>query len=202
MKSGLDLPIYTFNSGGNDGVGGGDYKFYFDNSGNIINRDKRVFGVYNKIIRIEYGKFWYITKNYIGLGDIIDFFTKTFYIKQFLVWITNGNCGCETRRILFNKWVQIPYFKLNSRPLYADDDDILLELKLARKKKIKFVSLDKKKSEIKKFIGYSDTIRQNMEQEKEKNINVVESTKQNLPKPQPVKPENIKGGCGCSKNKK
>ena len=202
MKSGLNLPVYTFNTTGDDGIFGNDIKFYLDRQGNIINRDTRKFGIYNKVIKIEYGKLWYITKHHIGLGDIIDFFTKTLYIKQFLIWITNGNCGCETRRILFNKWVKIPYLKLNSRPLYADDDEIALEISLARKRKINFKSWEEQKEKMRKFIGYTGELNMNMENFNQKMQDINEAVKPNIPKPQPIKPENIKGGCGCSKKKK
>ena len=55
---------------------------------------------------------------------------------------------------------------------------------------------------MRKFIGYTGDLNMNMENFNQKMQDINEAVKTNIPKPQPIKPENIKGGCGCSKKKK
>lgn len=118
---------FTFNSSGSfnskDAI-----KIHFDGEGNLLNEKKRFFGKYNFPIDIQ--KLIYINIFYIGLGDIIDFFTRKLYIKNLIMYLTNGNCGCEKRRILFNKILKFPYkFQIKSRQLYFDDYDTIEEIK-------------------------------------------------------------------------
>ena len=194
---------FTFNSSGSLHTRD-EFKVFYDNQGNLINRSKRPFGFYNKIIQISYSRLWYITKHTIGLGDIIDFFTKTLYIKQFLVYITNGNCGCESRRILFNKWVQIPYFKLNNRIVYMDDENIINEIKKIKKTKKHIPTRDSYMEKHIRFIGLTgNTQISNLSQKMEKITQNAQSAANpdsiNNPAPTPVKPS---GGCGCSRRNK
>jgi hypothetical protein len=64
--------------------------------------------IYKKNITIKFYKSFVIMKKGIGLGDIVDFFTKYTGLKWLIIKLTKGNCGCEKRRILFNKWLTIP----------------------------------------------------------------------------------------------
>ena len=61
----------------------------------------------------------------LHLGDVIDFITRYTGIKKLIMWATNGNCGCEARRVKFNEWFKIPLimFKLESFN-YSDYIDI------------------------------------------------------------------------------
>lgn len=70
---------------------------------------------FEKALNIKYVKYS------LHVGDIIDFITRHTGIKKLIVKLTNGNCGCEARRIKFNKWFFIPFFKIEITNLsYAD----------------------------------------------------------------------------------
>jgi len=66
--------------------------------------------LYYKVINFKFQKVFKIKLNFVSLhiGDIIDYITKKTGIKKLIIKLTNGNCGCEARRIKFNKWFQIP----------------------------------------------------------------------------------------------
>ena len=61
-------------------------------------------------LNFKFQKVFKIKLNFVSLhiGDIIDYITKKTGIKKLIIKLTNGNCGCEARRIKFNKWFQIP----------------------------------------------------------------------------------------------
>lgn len=208
MQQNLEMynraPVFGFNSATDPS---GSYKIPLDNNGTILDEKPLEYGVYNKIINIKISKILYIKKKYVGFGDIIDFFTKLFYIKNVIVYLTNGNCGCEARRKKFNKLLQIPYFIFGIRELYAQDIQ-KVELSKRRKKKnkpkveknIKFV-----RPEDGKVFSPSDVVITNSSN----NINnklskgyTHESIKDNLSaqqNKQPITPNQIRGGCGCRK---
>jgi hypothetical protein len=66
--------------------------------------------IYSKKIHIKFLKSLVVFKKEIGVGDIVDFITTYTGIKWLIIKLTKGNCGCEKRRILFNKWLTIPIF--------------------------------------------------------------------------------------------
>jgi hypothetical protein len=82
------------------------------------NKNKNV--VYKKNITIKIFKSIVVIKKEIGLGDIIDFFTKYTGLKWLIIKITKGNCGCEKRRLLFNKWLTIPFLYVTIREQFFD----------------------------------------------------------------------------------
>jgi hypothetical protein len=205
---------FTFNSSGSfnskDGI-----KIHFDKEGNLLNDKKRVFGRYNFPIDIQ--KLIYINIFYIGLGDIVDFFTKKLYIKNLIMYLTNGNCGCEKRRILFNKIIKFPYkLQIKSRQLYFDDYETIEEIKNTKTKittkktfhdsfleqfNVSTTEYDKyfktQEKEFKKSIEDAKSMFKNNSNNNENN-NVSKQPQ----KAKPVNYKEIKGGCGCNKNKK
>ena len=66
--------------------------------------------IYYKVINFKFQKVFKIKLNFVSLhiGDIIDYITKKTGIKKLVIKLTNGNCGCEARRVKFNKWFKIP----------------------------------------------------------------------------------------------
>lgn len=73
----------------------------------------------------------------LHIGDIIDFITRYTGIKKFIVWATNGNCGCEARRIKFNKWFFLPFLNINLENFnYSDYIDYDNQNKNPLKKKL------------------------------------------------------------------
>jgi hypothetical protein len=201
-------PVITFNTAVDaDGVGN---PIYMDDGGKLIDNNYTLeYGFYNKPIKINISKLFYIQKKYIGLGDIIDFFTKKLYIKDLIVYLTNGNCGCEARRVKFNKWFKIPYIKFVVRELYAKDL-IKLENKKAdnnKKNKSQPVLVDKKNNKILSkdniIVGGSpNSLKRNSHSD---SVYIKESHKPNnttnTTNNVPVTPSRIGGGCGC-RNKK
>ena len=161
------------------------FKVYLDDAGNIIDKGKLEYGVYNKIIKIEFHKLLLIQKHKLKLGDVIDYFTKKLYIKNLIMYITNGNCGCEQRRIKFNKFY-IPWYSLKFRELYFQDQEVINYVKNVKKAKgqINPFAGNDKKLNMPSFKGVPKEIR----------TNIVESKKQT-----PVDPTQIKKSCGCSK---
>jgi hypothetical protein len=79
--------------------------------------------IFYKKINFEFKKSFKVklTTVSLHLGDVIDFITRHTGIKKLIMWATNGNCGCEARRVKFNEWFKIPliFFKLDSFN-YAD----------------------------------------------------------------------------------
>lgn len=189
MKNLFDAQ-FTFNSSGSMHAKE-SFKVFLDNNGNIIDKDQREYGIYNKVLKINISTLLFIKKHYVGLGDIIDFITRKLYIKALLIYLTNGNCGCETRRILFNKWVQIPWFSIHKRPLYLDDEEILNDVKNYKKRNIKL----QLKEEYNKIIGGS------LPSMKRFFMNNDQNTEQQQPKPEAPKPVKPKGGCGCGQRR-
>jgi len=116
---------FTFNTPGMLGSVGKPLQLFLDENGNIINRNKVEYGVYNKIIDLEFKKVLLIKKHYIGLGDVIDLVTKITKIKDLIIYLTKGNCGCEARRIKFNKWFKFYWFSFKFRQIYSDDYNII-----------------------------------------------------------------------------
>jgi len=203
-------PVITFNTA-NDSQGG--MQIPLDDYGNILSKNYNLEkGFYNKPIQINISKLFYIKKINIGLGDIIDFFTRKLYIKDLIVYLTDGNCGCEARRIKFNKWFKIPFIKFGFRTLYAKD---LMEIQSKKNKKgskenklnsSTFIDKNTNKiiSEKDVIIGdsnaSSDIAYVNYVKENKKNIETTNPTP-NVTRNPPVNPSRISGGCGC-RNKK
>lgn len=251
-------PIFTFNTFGSMDEGSGSSNT-FKELHESTQKEKIQEVYYYKKISFNFNKLFIVNKKFIGLGDIIDFFTKKLYIKQFLIYITNGNCGCETRRILFNKWVQIPYFifkiknatkeeiknikKISSpkeKQVFTYKDE-LKKIFMESKKKAQaeiasgkenpyaknILEIDKKldkavnewtEKESKNFIHdnllyqsllvrtsplpknkYDTVYTTENGKPLNKNDNQPNNTQQTQ---QPISAKHIRGGCGCSKNKK
>lgn len=126
---------FTFNTTGS--ISSKDnFKVYLDKKGNII-KNNLEYGVYNKIIEINFNKLFMIKLNYIGLGDVIDFITTLTGIKKLIIFLTKGNCGCEKRRIKFNKWFKFYYLTFAFRKLYLDDSSVLKNSNFINPNKIK-----------------------------------------------------------------
>lgn len=148
-----------------------NFKLFLDSNGNIINNSNLEYGVYNKIVSLNYHRLFFIKIKKIGFGDIIDFITQYSGLKALIVYITNGNCGCEARRIKFNKF-KIPYwFTIKSRELYDIDHKIL-----SKNKNILFSKIEQKKENAEEII--------------------VKNTKN-----KPLTKDTIKKSCGCGKKK-
>jgi len=217
----MTQPTYTFNSsGGFDGKN--NFKVFLDSQGNLKDTRNRPFGMYN--IPIDIQTLIYFNIFYIGLGDIIDFFTKKLYIKNLIMFITKGKCGCEERRKLFNKFLKIPYFiKIQKRRLYFEDHEIIEQLKTARKNKISLIKkttflekdledFNKVKNEYDNYfkeskLDFFQSVNNYKKQFKKNNMTNEENKKTthqpvkhpNENKPKPVNYKEIKGGCGCNK---
>jgi len=116
---------FTFNTTGMMGSAGKPLQLFLDENGNIINRNKVEYGSYNKIIDFEFKKVLLLKKHYVGLGDVIDWITKITKIKNLIIYLTRGNCGCEARRIKFNKWFKFYWFTIKFRQIYSDDYNII-----------------------------------------------------------------------------
>lgn len=116
---------FTFNTTGMLGSVGKPLQLFLDEKGNIINRNKIEYGVYNKIISLEFKKVLMIRKHQIGFGDIIDWITTITKIKNLIIYLTKGNCGCEQRRIKFNRWFKFYWFSIKFRNIYSDDYNII-----------------------------------------------------------------------------
>lgn len=123
---------FTFNSTGsvNNST---NFKAYLDDQGNVIDKSRLEYGVYNKAIEIKFSKLFYIKKHQIGFGDIIDFITEKIKIKDLIIYLTKGNCGCEKRRILFNKLLKFTWFSIRWRTLYVQDFEVLDYVKNSKK---------------------------------------------------------------------
>ena len=176
---------FTFNSSGSMHTKD-NFKLFLDNSGNVIDKNKLEYGVYNKTIKIEYNKFFLIKLHKLGFGDIIDFITKLLYIKNLVMYLTNGNCGCEQRRIKYNKFY-IFWYSFKIRDLYVQDDDVVFQIKQSKKSKRKLKVLEEP-------------------QEPQKQISPQPQQKQNFnpptgPLPKPITPVEFKKPCGCSKKR-
>jgi hypothetical protein len=152
------------------------FQLFLDANGNIVTGNNVEYGVYNKIISLRIEKLLYIKIKKIGFGDIIDFFTKKTGLKSLIVFLTDGNCGCEERRVKFNKF-KIPYWvSIKTRPLYDTDHYVL-----KRNKNLLFKQLKEK---------ITTPVLAN---------NAVEQQTKQVGKP--VTKEEIKRSCGCGKTK-
>ena len=170
---------YTFQTTGS--VNKSDsFQLFLDSKGNIVNNNNLEYGVYNKIISINIQKLLFIKVKKVGLGDVIDFITKITGLKKLIVFLTKGNCGCEARRVKFNK-IQIIYWAaIKTRSLYDVDYSIV------QKNKNLFFKKLKEKTELLNFTK-KDTTTTNVK------------TYSNV---QPISHEKIKKSCGCGKTKK
>lgn len=112
---------FTFNTTGEMGSHMKPFQLFLDENGNIINRNSVEYGIYNKIIIIDFKKVLMLKKHFIGLGDIIDWITTITKIKNLIIYLTKGNCGCEQRRIKFNKLFKFYWFSIKFREIYSDD---------------------------------------------------------------------------------
>lgn len=187
MNNNLFNAEYFFNSAAST-YQGHPLRFKTDSEGNLIDKTKLEYGIYSKYIKIEYTKLFYVKKHTIGFGDIIDFITEKTYIKDLIIFLTKGNCGCEQRRVLFNKWVKIPYLTFHFRELYVNDIEYLNTLKTISKQNRKFININ----------NFNKMIMPSREDilKKENATKII-----NAEKKEPLKTEQIKRGCGC-KNKK
>lgn len=85
----------------------------------LLKQDKNL--IYKKNITFSFNKSISLKKNKLGFGDIIDFVTKITGIKWLIIKITKGNCGCEKRRQLLNKWLTFTYFYIKiGDPLFDE----------------------------------------------------------------------------------
>lgn len=165
------------------------FSAFIDNDGNIVDQANLEYGVYNKSISISYNKLFYVKKHKIGFGDAIDYITNITKLKDLIMFLTKGNCGCEARRKLFNKWFSFPWYTIQSRELYIQDLEVLKYIKNSKKHKRKLPSLKDKLSKLQKTFEpkiVNDPINA------EPDAFVKEKQK-------PIEPAKIKG-CGC-KNK-
>lgn len=169
---------FTFNTTGSLHSFGKPFQLFLDKNGKIVNKNDIEYGVYNKIIDINFKKVFLIKKHYIGLGDVVDWFTTITKIKNLIIFITKGNCGCEQRRIKFNKWFKFYWFSFKFRKIYADDLRIIPEYS-------KFIKNVKPLPEQKEI------------QDQDKLTNTTINQKQAYPKQVPLSPEKIKKSCGC-----
>ena len=168
------------------------FSAFIDKDGNIIDQSNLEYGVYNKSISISYNRLFYIKKHKVGLGDVVDYITEKTKIKDLIIYLTKGNCGCEKRKELFNKWFTFNWYSLKTRELYIQDVDVINHIKKAKKNKLKLPSLEDKLKMIQKT--FSPKI--DNSEIKTKNPGQVDN------KPKPIEPGKIKG-CGCkNKNKK
>lgn len=165
---------YTFQSTGSTNPND-NFKLFLDSKGNIIANNNLEYGVYNKIISINIQKFLFVKVKKIGFGDIIDFITRKTGLKIFIAYITNGNCGCEERRIKFNKF-RIPYMlSIHTRQLY-DVDYQMIE----KNKNLLFKNLETKEI-------------------KEKIISTTPKKSHKTIQSKPLTQDQIKKSCGCGR---
>jgi hypothetical protein len=136
MSDLLNHSHFTFNTSGEMESNFKPFQLFIDNNGNIVDRSFIEYGVYNKIINFQFKKLLMIKKNKIGLGDVIDWITTITKIKDFIIYITKGNCGCEERRIKFNKWFNFYWFSFKFRDIYANDYYIVPKQKIMLKKAV------------------------------------------------------------------
>lgn len=177
---------FTFNTTGS--INSKDnFKVYLDEKGNIIKNDLE-YGIYNKIIEINFNKLFMVKLNYIGLGDVIDFITTITGIKKLIIFLTKGNCGCEKRRIKFNKWFKFYYLTFGFRKLYMDDSAILKNSNFINPNKIKNQK-NKILNEIKKF----DMI--------ENNEPTTTTPSRTKIEKKPLTTNQVRKSCNCSKKK-
>ena len=173
---------FTFNSVVSGSGGGKAIKIFLDKNGNIIDNSKNKYGVYNKVIKIKIEKLLFVEKHKLGIGDIIDFFTKTFYIKNLIVYLTKGNCGCEARRIKFNKYY-IPWYTFKIRNLYFSDEGNVNTIKNIKKMNIKL----NKYKEPKEMNGPMSPPK------------IATPIHQEVKDQKPIEPIKVKKSCGCSR---
>lgn len=178
---------FTFNTTGSTSSKD-NFKVYLDQKGNII-KNNLEYGIYNKIIEINFNKLFMVKLNYIGLGDVIDFITTITGIKKLIIYLTNGNCGCEKRRVKFNKWFKFYYLTFGFRKLYMDDSITLSKSNFINPNKIKEQE-DKILREVEQF----DKIENNY-------IPIVPITPPKE-KNKPLTSAQVKKSCNCSKKKK
>lgn len=146
---------FIFNSTGEMTSSSKPFQLFSDENGTILNKNYVEYGVYNKIINLEFKKVFILKKHIIGFGDIVDWITTITKIKDLIIFITKGNCGCEKRRLLFNKWLKFYWFSFKFRTIYADDKNIIPQQKILLKDLMPISILESKqklpnkKSEIK-----------------------------------------------------
>jgi len=163
---------YTFKSTGSTNIKD-NFQLFLDSKGNIISNNDLEYGIYNKIISINIQKFLFVKVKKLGFGDIIDFITKKTGLKWLIIYLTNGNCGCEARRIKFNKF-KIPYFiTINIRQLYDSDYKVI------------------KRND--------NLILKKLELKEQKENSFVPPINKKINESKPLTPEKIKKSCGCGK---
>lgn len=124
---------FVFNSTGEMVSNYKPFQLFSDSKGTILNKNHIEYGVYNKIIDIEFKKLLMIKKHIIGFGDVIDWITKKTKIKNLIMFVTNGNCGCEERKIFFNKWIKFYWFSIHFRKIYSEDKYVVKDQKILLK---------------------------------------------------------------------
>jgi hypothetical protein len=150
--------------------------------------------IYYKVLDInfQFQKVFKIKLDFVSLhiGDIIDFITKKTGIKKLIIKLTNGNCGCEARRIKFNKWFKIPviFFKFDKLS-YKNEID-LSKIKEFKNQKI---DEEKTKSSEEEII---ENVKLNMINQRFETYNQYSGAPTMNPN---TSPDNKKsGGCGCA----
>jgi hypothetical protein len=153
--------------------------------------------IYYKVINLnfKFQKVFKIKLNFVSLhiGDIIDYITKKTGIKKLIIKLTNGNCGCEARRVKFNKWFKIPIL------LFKFD-------KLSYKNKIDIESQEKTEQDI---IDKQDAKRKEEEIIENVKLNMinkkfekdVEYNNIHAMNPESSSTNKKPGGCGCGAKK-
>jgi len=193
---GLNESTFVMGYGFSDSPGGPiniglDYKpdSFFINQAyatNLVKKDNEKY-IYYKIINFEFKKTMKIKFTYVSLriGDIIDFITRKTGIKKLIVYLTNGNCGCEARRVKFNKWFKIPFLLIKFENYTQEDVDIIVNNK----------NKEVHNQMIKKMVNSKNSLE---EREKIKD----EIFRKNLNKlPGVTGPAKPKSGCGCGAKK-
>jgi hypothetical protein len=199
MKHINDIPM-MFNTTGSTSTSKSENHFLKIGKQDQLILNTLDYGIYNKILKfnlnINFNKLLMLKLNKIGSGDIIDFITRYTGLKKLIVWITNGNCGCEARRVKFNSLFSFYWPSIKFRKVYIEDLHSL------------------KYKDIKNYKKYLSRKAQEMDLP---NINLDPADILNLPKvpdkpKQPETPVNktptkpltepkIKKSCGCSKRK-
>lgn len=153
--------------------------------------------IYYKIINLnfEFKKVFKIKLNFVSLhiGDIIDYITKKTGIKKLIIKLTNGNCGCEARRIKFNKWFKVPIIFFKFDKLNYKDEINLAKIKQDAQDVIDQNNVKLSEEQIIENIKLN-MINKKFERYNEFNVTPAMDT-------DPQRTNKKSGGCGCGARK-